>query len=65
MTFKEKLKSEHPDCVHPGYIGGCKGCPCDYGYEEGKPCKVLPHLAGDCGRRCWGREIPKKQSVTF
>ena len=59
MTFKDKLRKDHPEYIHPGYLGGCKGCPVDYGYEDTKPCKTDIRYAGDCGRRCWDREIPK------
>ncbi len=35
MTFKEKLKQEHPEYVdNYKYAGGCRGCPHDYGYIE-------------------------------
>lgn len=61
MTFKELLEQERPECVHPEYTAGVKGCPSNYGYEE--------HRKGLCGmygfnneaecRQCWGREIPE------
>lgn len=56
MTFREKLAREHPECVNEVFIGGCKNCPCAYGYEIGKFCTG----AGDedkC-RDCWDREMP-------
>lgn len=54
MTFKEKLKQEHPEKLDNGCGGGCIGCPYDYGYEKGKPkgCK-----GGYCNV-CWNREMP-------
>ena len=61
MTFKEKLYKEHPECVHDGYIFGCRGCPVHYGYEKEKPCKKNPSVASNCARLCWGRTIPKEQ----
>ena len=51
MTFKEKLKQEHPEMINPHFIGGCQGCPWGYGYEEKHECKV------DC-EKCWNREMP-------
>lgn len=60
MTFKNKLLQDHPEYVHDRYLGGCKGCPADYGYEKEKPCKANHNIARDCKRHCWGREIPEK-----
>jgi len=52
MTFREKLAQEHPECVDSRLVGGCSGCPEDYGYE----------LEYDCGgtrcRDCWNRQMP-------
>lgn len=56
MTFKEKLEKEHPRLIDGNYVGGCKGCPKSYGYEEGNDCD------GACGdeecTKCWNREMP-------
>lgn len=64
MTCRERLKMEHPECVvnecdppndasYLDYVGGCLGCPADYGYLESPEwCSLF-----DC-ERCWGREIP-------
>ena len=56
MTFKEKLKMEHPDKVAPEYIGGCNECPHNYGYEAycDRPCR---YACFSC-EKCWNREIP-------
>ncbi|MBO5887502.1 MAG: hypothetical protein J6Q60_05725 [Bacteroidaceae bacterium] len=56
MTCREKLKLEHPELVDMDYIGGCHGCPNDYGYlprHEG--CSEDPGM--NC-TECWDREIP-------
>lgn len=57
MTFREKLKKEKPGYVGDIYVGGARGCPCDYGYESvnNRPCET----GGSCRcEKCWDREIP-------
>lgn len=58
MTFREKLKTEHPEKIQDWGEGGCLGCPCSYGYErkEQSPCTV-GLVDCDCSD-CWDREIP-------
>lgn len=62
MTFREKLKIEHPEEVGTQFIGGCYRCPDNYGYEEYARCSErLPEFVGDGCRRCracWDRVIP-------
>ncbi len=61
MTFREKLKKEHPERVNDAwYIGGCNGCPHQYGYEEGTHCS---RNYSNC-RECWDREIPEPVVIT-
>lgn len=60
MTFKEKLAIEHPNKVNCGSCGGCFGCPCDYGYEDGMPCK---NCSIDCDE-CWDREMPGTEPIS-
>lgn len=63
MTFKEKLKMEHPERVNTCYTGGCSGCPDSYGYEKCSDyCRVrdgMPRRPSDerC-TACWNRTIP-------
>lgn len=64
MTYKEKLMIEHPDNLKPRYVGGCYGCPSDYGYfpDDEKPCHIDSRfknmrLSEKC-TLCWNREIP-------
>lgn len=53
MTFRERLKKEHPKFANEEFVAGCKGCPSDYGYEqESAHCQIAT-----C-RECWDREIP-------
>lgn len=63
MTYREKLQQEHPESVGEYYLGGCGGCPSDWGYEE-KCCIDDPRTY--FGRRyecaeCWDREIPEEE----
>lgn len=55
MTFKEKLQKEHPDMVRAACLGGCYGCPHDYGYEKNPPLSCT--MPSGCAA-CWNREIP-------
>ena len=55
MTFREKLMQDKPLCVSKKYVGGCKGCPFDYVYEEKDDDRVC---SGDFCRACWDREMP-------
>lgn len=59
MTFREKLKREHPENVDERYyIGGCNRCPKDYGYEDNSPnCLIMK-----CSE-CWNREIPGSEAL--
>lgn len=60
MTFKERLKKEHPDRVDNAVEGGCYDCPHAYGYEtwaeSHENCTDTPYGKG-C-TYCWDREIP-------
>lgn len=58
MTFKEKLRKEHPEEVSGAYNGGCGGCPCDYGYED-EQSDFCPNCYA-----CWNREIPETEEET-
>lgn len=60
MTFRERLKNEHPEDVNWSFLGGCCGCPKDYGYELDRPdeCPAL-----DCAD-CWDRVIPEECTTT-
>lgn len=55
MTFREKLAQDHPDNVDSCFVGGCRECPCTYGYEEGTPCRICDD---EQFHDCWDREIP-------
>lgn len=59
LTFREKLKQEHPEYVG-GYAGGCKGCPNKYGYIDEK-CPMTSGEVKGC-RECWDREIPEQKT---
>lgn len=60
MIAREKLELEHPERVNVGYIGGCLGCPSDYGYLF-KPMYCRDPRYGSNLKQCtdcWDREIP-------
>lgn len=56
MTFRERLKAEHPEAVSEYYTGGCARCPQAWGYEVGQPCMNGKTKQITC-RECWDREI--------
>lgn len=67
MTFKERLAKQHPKLVSNKFIGGCDGCPYDFGYEkkETAPCLISGKTVcgwDDCAA-CWAREIPKEENI--
>lgn len=61
MTFKEKLKMEHPGCISPYHAGGCIGCPASFGYETPEESGCLRQTNDISDERCtacWNRTIP-------
>lgn len=63
MTFREKLMKQHPKLVSDKYVGGCDGCPYDFGYEEKETSPCLTSGKTVCGEdgctACWDREMPE------
>ena len=57
MTFKEKLKQEHPEKLDNECGGGCIGCPCEYGYENENENGCEVGSSSEC-EACWNREMP-------
>lgn len=57
MTCREKLAIEHPYKIDGECLGGCEGCPYQYGYLQKPNC-----LETDC-TDCWNREIPDTEPV--
>lgn len=65
MTYRERLRREHPECVDSRCIGGCKGCPGDY-WTGAPKTNLYPNKVHSCGGKCtacWGSEIPKTESI--
>lgn len=61
MTCREKLAIEHPTHVREYFIGGCNGCPCDYGYASiPRYCSKGEQSKNICDR-CWDREIEENK----
>lgn len=59
MKARELLKHEHPEMIAPTAIGGCVGCPCEYGYNVPGKC-----VNGDTNcKACWDQEVPR--TVTY
>lgn len=57
MTYREKLKMEHPEKVDKKFIGGCNGCPSGVGYgPESVKNGCVPNEA-KC-TACWNKVIP-------
>lgn len=54
MTCREKLKIEHPEAIDDDYVGGCDGCPHEYGYESRPSWCVVSH---ERCTECWDRDI--------
>lgn len=62
MTCREKLAIEHPVYIVDEFIGGCKGCPDDYGYaERPNPCYVTDRTC----TACWDREISEEPKTIY
>ena len=67
MTAREKLAMEHPEKLDDLELGGCMGCPEDYGYlPDADFCTNNYDRYGDlfelferC-KKCWDREIPEE-----
>lgn len=57
MTYKERLKIEHPEKVNSMFGGGCCDCPHTYGYEECSSSSCKSNGGKGC-EYCWNREIP-------
>lgn len=57
MTYREKLRIEHPDFIDPDFRGGCKGCPDHYRYENTHVCLRYSNGASMTCEDCWDREI--------
>lgn len=54
MTCREKLKQEHPGKVSVFCVGGCVGCPGEYGYADNPDCCETSEE--NC-TKCWDREV--------
>ena len=62
MTYREKLMRDHPEWVNDAiFIGGCKGCPSNYDYEEYEEnCLLTADVQKRC-RECWDREMEEER----
>lgn len=57
MTCRERLQKEHPERISEDFLGGCNGCPQDYGYGATVACIAGQHpdLDRTCAQ-CWDQE---------
>lgn len=55
-TYREKLKAEHPDKVGASFMGGCCGCPSDYGYGPESLSTCFGASEKTCAK-CWDTVI--------
>lgn len=64
ITCREKLEKEYPEKISNDFLGGCAGCPHEYGYLFDQPgyCADADYGAPDkrCSD-CWDREIPEEK----
>lgn len=60
LTFKDKIKEEHPEKVNKRYNGGVAGCPWHYAYEPYSESFSNCVMEDKCCE-CWNREIPKER----
>lgn len=59
MTCRERLEIEHPDKINAGSLGGCVGCPSEYGYTVSHISNCnRGKVSDETCRKCWDREIP-------
>ena len=69
-SFRDLLTREHPDKVDARFIGGCVGCPEEYGYEPGNGTECLceknwntkksvPQICAEC----WDRIVPGSEGM--
>lgn len=57
LTFREKLKRQHPGNVDDCYVGGCWACPSDYwNVDDPYYCNSDEESCG----KCWDRIIPEE-----
>ena len=65
MTFKEKLKIEHPEDISEKYDVGCFGCPYVHDYESVAESSVNCTTNGGKGcEYCWNREMENTEVKT-
>lgn len=69
MTYRERLRIEHPEELGPLYVGGCYGCPGHYWgaapHSRNGNCLAQHREGGiiNC-RACWDQEAPEPPKPT-
>ena len=62
LTYEQKLKQEHPECIAAYSYARYCGCPHSFGYEAeaNAPCGMdRKNITDEVCKACWGREMPK------
>lgn len=67
MTAREKLRLEYPNKISSCAVGGCTGCPSDYGYlDKPEGCKYPSSWAtNEQCYECWDREIVSDEAAEY
>lgn len=64
MTYREKLKKDHPDYVNEKFTGGCCGCPYNY-YKNTKipkGCSLGTERENkELCLECWNQEMEDEE----
>lgn len=60
MTYREKMKMIHPECVDSDCYGGVCGCPHEYPELEYEGLPNCDYSPVDC-EQCWGAEMPETE----
>lgn len=58
MTCRERLEIEHPDKIDADSLGGCIGCPRNYGYNDNhvSNCSRGKIISHEVCSKCWDQE---------
>lgn len=64
MKCREKLAIEHPESINNARLGGCDGCPGNYGYSNAtlRNCPFGTPSKRNC-KKCWDSEVVGHQET--
>lgn len=55
ITYRDLLRRDHPYELDEWYVGGCHGCPSNYGYCDMED--QISHCTKTSCRACWDRRV--------